>query len=61
MTAVEVCALKCFSTRLRTSRILSFSNHSSFVEGVNGLFCDTGLSAFNFRERRKYEIKIREL
>ena len=38
VTAVfKVCALKCFSTRLRTSRILSFSNRSSFVEGVKGV------------------------
>ena len=55
---VSVQGLKC----VRTSRIRSFSNHSSFVEEVKGVLRDTGLSAFNFvkGENTKWKFVNRE-
>lgn len=38
----------------------SFDQHAPLKRGEKGLLRETGLSA-NFRERWKYEIKIREL
>ena len=46
---------------LWNAKCKGFIEHHFYVRGWKGLLRDTGLSAFNFRERWKYEIKIGEL